>query len=103
MINVRKYRAMLGLTQDQLAQKLNCSRTNVVYLESDDCNSLSKENEQKLCEIFNCDIIDLYGLDNLKHIPQNDKQRINLIISIYKEIQSNESREKLVNIIRGYK
>lgn len=102
MINIKKYRAISGFTQEELAQQIGCSRTNIVYMESDECTSITKENEEKLCQLFNINLIQLYGNDNFKHFPYTDDEKIDLIMLLFKQIDNN-SKNKVIDIIRGYK
>lgn len=102
MINIKKYRAMSGYTQEELAQELGCSRTNIVYMESDECNSITRENEEKLCRLFNINLIQLYGNDNFKHFPYTNQEKIDMIMLLFKQID-NDSKNQVIDVIRGYK
>lgn len=102
MISIKKYRAICGYTQEDLAKLIGCSRTNVVYMESDECTSITKENEDKLCKLFNINLIQLYGNDNFKHFPDSDDEKVNTIMLLFRQID-NDSKARVIEMIRGYK
>ncbi len=77
MKNIRKYRAELGYTQKELAQKLEVSRQTVNCMENDPHYTVSKELMKKLTALFNCDIFDLCDIeDMLIYKPEGDSDAL---------------------------
>lgn len=71
-----KHRGKLGMTQKELADKLGISRMRVIQLESDECHQLSKTLEDKLCNLFNVNKLELLGIDNLRHVPETKEEAL---------------------------
>ena len=103
MVNIKKYRGYFNMSQDDLAKKLGITRSMVCYLESKEIKDLSNEYKEKLCEIFDCNVIDLYGLDNFKELPSNDSEILTIIKFLTPLIENVELREKIANgILKRY-
>ena len=62
---LRMYRETLGLTQLEMAKKLNISRQAYSHYENGD-NEPNIEILKKLCIIFNCSADDLLDIQNKK-------------------------------------
>lgn len=102
MVNIRKYRGLAGITQEELSQKVNLSRQFICFLESDECKKMTNETAEKISSVLNCEVIDLYGLDNLVIEPKNEKQAINLIKLIFSSyIKDEESKNQLIETLKG--
>lgn len=87
MKNLRKFRGEKGLSQSQLAEKVGVTRALIVYLEKDNTHSTSHETTLKICEVFETNPCDLYGLDNLRYYPENKEQMKNLIEALKEEYE----------------
>ena len=84
MENIKKFRGELGMTQKDLAERINVTRSLVISLEKDSCHSTSKKTTDKLCELFKVSPCKLYGVDNLKYKPES-KQDLEYLISVLTE------------------
>lgn len=84
MNNVKYYRGMIGMTQQELADKLGIVRTNVSMIENGQIGNVSFDTVEKLCELFGVTPIRLFGLEALKYAPQNDND-IDYLIGLLME------------------
>lgn len=82
MREVRKLRGYNSMTQIDLAKLLGVTRTTVAAIENPNTKKLSKNMTEKLCKIFNCSAVGLYGLDNLIEKPKDDDDRLLMINAI---------------------
>jgi transcriptional regulator with XRE-family HTH domain len=87
MNNIKKLRGREGLTQIDLANQINVTRALIVKLEKDTCHSTSQSTTEALCERFNVSPCELYGLDNLKYMPQSKEDCLNLINLLEEEMK----------------
>lgn len=87
MNNIKKLRGREGLTQIDLANQINVTRALIVKLEKDDCHSTSQSTTEALCKRFNVSPCELYGLDNLKHMPQSKEDCLYLINLLEEEMK----------------
>lgn len=93
---IRKLRGSIGLSQEDLADKIGVSRNTIAFIESDKCESISPIISTRLCDFFKVREIDLYIEDNLKLHPQTDMDRLNIIMNIF---DSAEDKKNLKNLI----
>jgi DNA-binding XRE family transcriptional regulator len=77
--NVRKLRGQAGLSQIELAKLIGVTRYTIIQLEaSDNEKVITKRLADKLCEVFNCSLIELYGM-SIFRIPletEEDKMKV---------------------------
>lgn len=100
MINIKKYRGLIGITQEELSQKVNLSRQFVCFLESDECKKMTYETASKISKVLNCSVLDLYGLDNLIIKPENDEESIKFIRLLVESLIKNEElKTKLTELL----
>lgn len=90
MLNIKKLRGKLGISQQELADKIGVSRTSVIWWESPECGSLTPRIQTIMCKIFDCNPIDLYGADNFKIKPQTNEERRRMIAYINEEMTDEE-------------
>lgn len=90
MLNIKKLRGTLGISQQDFADKIGVSRASVIWWESPECGSLTPRIQAVMCEIFNCSPIDLYGADNFKIKPKNNEERRRMIAYINEEMTDEE-------------
>ena len=93
---IRKLRGSIGLSQEDLADKIGVSRNTIAFIESDKCESISPIISTRLCDFFKVSEIDLYIEDILKLHPQTDMDRLNIIMNIF---DSAEDKKNLKNLI----
>lgn len=103
MDSIKKYRGQLGLTQEQLAKKIGVARILVTYWEKDNCQGLSLQNAQKLSKVFNCSLLQLYGINNFKKPPQDDNDRILLIKLLLKSMEDKKLKGDLLKCLQQKK
>ena len=97
--NLKMYRGKIGLSQKELAEKLELPRTTITKAENGD-SFLTKSTMEKVCEIFNCTPIDLLGEDCLRIAPKNDVERLKLINLLSKKIQDQNLKELFENLFK---
>lgn len=100
MNNIKKYRGMFDMTQEELAKAVGVTRTLVIYWENPEYHNLKLKQAKKIAKIFDCSVIDLYGLDNFKIVPKTDEERLKVIEMLYNEIESEETKEKLWDLLK---
>ena len=87
MKNIKLLRATRGMSQKDLAEQMGISRNSVINMEKDTQRSVTPKAAKKLCEIFGCSICQLYGLDNIRHLPETKEEAERLIRLIQKEYE----------------
>ena len=97
MNNIKKYRGMMNMTQKELADKFGVTRPMIAYWETPGYNAIKLSNAKKLSDIFDCSLIDLYGMDNFIVKPSNDNDKMKLMKMLYDSIESDKVKE----FIRG--
>lgn len=70
MNNITKYRGLAGLSQKNLAEELNISRTGLNLMENGKIWIINKKTLMEMCDILNVTPTKLLGLENLKYEPQ---------------------------------
>ena len=85
MKSLKKLRGKHGITQVELAEILNIKRPYVSLLESDEVTELSPALTQKVCDYFKIKPWELYGINNLKYIPETKEELDLFIETIIKE------------------
>lgn len=103
MDSIKKYRSQKGLSQKELAKKVGVARILITYWESDNCNGLSLSNAKKLSKIFDCSLFQLYGLNNFKIKPQNDKDKAWLIKLLFKTLKDEDIKGEVLEWLQQKK
>ena len=85
MYSIKKMRGIAGVTQQELANYLGCSKAYISYLESNKITTIPEEELKKIADLFGCTIIELYGIDILKYRPQTYLETKQLILNIIKD------------------
>ena len=77
--NIRNLRKEKGLTQIELANLVDVSRYTIIQLEAPNTQKvLTKRLANKMCEIFKCSKVELYGM-SIFRLPietEEDKQKV---------------------------
>ncbi len=73
MNNIKKYRALAGITQTDFAKQLGISRTGLGLIENGKVWIINKKTLTNICSILGVTQTQVLGLENLKYIPDNDK------------------------------
>ena len=83
--NIRKLRGQSGMSQVELAKMMGVNRATIINLESSQSDVvISAKNAKKLCEIFKCDLIDVYGM-SIFRIPLKEEEKQKVIEMLKKE------------------
>lgn len=85
MYSIKKMRGMAGITQQELANYLGCTKAYISYLESSNNKTVPSEELKKMADLFGCTVIELYGMDILKYRPQTYLETKQLILNIIKD------------------
>lgn len=80
--NLAKCRAMHGLTQEQLGNKLGLTRAAINFMEK---HKLSAKNAVKCAEALNVSPFYLLGIDVFKLVPKTETDK-EILISIIKDL-----------------
>ena len=98
MNRIKQLRKEFGFTQQDLASKLNCSKS-IIGLYENELRKPSMEILLKLSRIFACNIDYLLGVSSVRSIPDLD----DLDIAFSNGIKglNEENRETLKNIMKG--
>ena len=98
MNRIKQLRKESGFTQQDLASKLNCSKS-IIGLYENELRKPSMEILLKLSRIFDCNIDYLLGVSDVRSIPDLD----DLDIAFSNGIRglNEENRETLKNIMKG--
>lgn len=68
---VRKKREEMNMTQEELANKSNVSRTTISQIENNLLNNIESKTMFKLATALNCDIGDIFFKENVVFAQQN--------------------------------
>lgn len=64
-LRIKEYRARFDMTQEQLAEKVGCSRQYIISLEKGQTGgNVSSKLLLKIAQVFECKIDDLFFCDN---------------------------------------
>ena len=102
MKNIEKFRTLAGYTQAELGEKLGLSRVWISNLEKPDYFYINEEYIVKMCELFGCNRVELYGYDNFREKPQDDRQAMYLIKILSNFIEDSEAKEKFKKVLKEY-
>lgn len=97
MKNIKRLRAKMNISQEELAIKVGVTRTTLNTWENS-ASILSEKNEQKLLDIFGCSIYELYGMDEFKHYPKEPENKIGIILMLYNLLEK-EEKIKLIEML----
>ena len=100
MLNIKKYRGLAGISQQELGDRVGLTRQSICMIESSECNHITFENAKKISEVLNCSVFDLYGLDNLRYLPENDEQVSKLIKLIFTLFKDENNKKELINTLQ---
>lgn len=89
MENIKYYRKLKRISQKDLADKLGMTREYIVFLESNNCHSIGTKAAEKICNYFEIDVFDLFGIDIFKIIPKTKEQYEKVISFLEKEKEKN--------------
>lgn len=92
MKNIKKIRYQLGITQQQLADKLGFTKSHISFLEKNDTKTMSKDTAKRISEVLGCSVTYLYGMENFKYEPQTDEERLEIIEFLIDSLESEELR-----------
>lgn len=98
MKNIKRLRAKMNISQEDLAKKVGVSRTTLNTWENS-AAKLTEDNEQKLLDIFGCSIYELYGMDEFKHYPKEVENKIGIILMLY-NVLDQEDKEKVLSLLK---
>ncbi len=101
MYSIKKMRGMAGITQQQLANHLGCTKAYISYLESSKTKTVPPKELKKMADLFGCTVIELYGMDILKYRPQTYLETKQLILNIIKDsdLYNNEDKKNILKEI----
>lgn len=96
--NLKKIRQDNNLTQEELAKKINTSRSNIANYENDK-NMPSIDVLEKLSKVFNCSIDYLLGKSNVKNYDKDEQE---FRFAYHKEMEG-LTDEEIADALRFYK
>lgn len=88
MKNVKVLRGQLGMTQQELADKLGVTRVYVTMLEAETYGGVSEDLLNKMCEIFKVKKHELLGIHNLKYVPETTEELETFFETVRREYQN---------------
>ena len=71
---VRKKREEMNMTQEELANKSNVSRTTISQIENNLLNNIESKTMFKLATALNCDIGDIFFKENVVFAQQKEEK-----------------------------
>lgn len=98
MNRIKQLRKEFGFTQQELANKLKCSKS-IIGLYESELRKPSMEILLKLSSIFECNIDYLLGVSNVRSI--HDLNDLDIAFSSGIKGLNDENRETLKNIMKG--
>ena len=98
MNRIKQLRKEFGFTQQDLANKLNCSKS-IIGLYENELRKPSMEILLKLSRIFDCNIDYLLGVSDVRSIPDLDD--LDIAFFFFFKGLNEENRETLKNIMKG--
>lgn len=79
MNNLKKYRAVTGMTQKEFGDAVGVTRAAICEAEN---GKLGMTLAKKICDTFNIDIYDLLGGDILRLLPENKEQLSTILFNL---------------------
>ena len=94
-LKIKRLRVKQGLTQDQLAEKIQIATRTLCGIENGE-NFVKSDTLEKLCEVLNITCTEIFSIDHLK--PQEDLKN-----EIIKDINKIQNRDKIETIYKFIK
>lgn len=98
MKNIKLLRAKMNISQQELSDKVGVTRTTMNTWENS-LTTLGEKNEQKLLDIFNCNVYELYGMDEFKHYPKDAESKKGIIKMLF-NLLDKEEQEKVIVMLQ---
>ncbi len=99
---IKKYRAIKGLSQSELANAAGVSRTYLSYLEQNSAKrKLTAELAESIANVLECNIVDLFGDDVFYVVPKNDYEVVSLIKHLAKKISNENLKNTLLDLVKN--
>lgn len=102
MKNIKKFRTLKNIDQKDLAKLLGVSRTSLSYFE----NGVVQPREKtfkKMCDIFECTEIELYGTEVFRTKPKTEKDILDILKALSYLSPNAELQEAIKNLYLTYK
>lgn len=76
--NIKKLRGQSGMSQVELAKMMGVNRATIIKFENPKSKTvISLKNAKKLCKIFGCDLIDIYGMSIFRtRLNEEEKKKV---------------------------
>lgn len=98
MKNIKKFRLIKNIDQLEFAKLVGVSRTTMSYYENGVVNP-SENAIQKMCEIFGCSVIELYGVDNFIIKPQTTHDIVVMMKCLALLLNNGKIKEEINELI----
>lgn len=86
MKNLIFLRGKRGFTQQRLSEETNLSRSAIIKLESGKLKIGSEKNVDKICNVLECNPIELYTIDEIVNVKIVDDYTRKYIIKLLEEL-----------------
>lgn len=93
---IKHFRELQGLTQEQLAEKLDINCRSLSFIECG-TNFVTAETLEKICDILKVTPKQLFDFEYYTENPENTKQEINRLIE-----NNSEKISDVYNILKGF-
>lgn len=93
---IKYFRELQGLTQEQLAEKLDINCRSLSFIECG-TNFVTAETLEKICDILKVTPKQLFDFEYYTENPENTKQEINRLIE-----NNSEKISDVYNILKGF-
>ena len=100
-MNIKKMRALKGFNQQKVANYLGVSKAYISQVENDKNHDLPLKHAEKMAELFECSLVELYGIDILRVEPENDKEVILVLKSILDVYVDPLKRKEILEKVKG--
>lgn len=84
MNNIQKYRGVKGISQTELATKVNLTRGGLWFIESGKAKNVRSDKIEKISEILEVSPVKLLGMENFKFEPKTEED-IDFVINMLQE------------------
>lgn len=98
---IAERRKTIGLTQDELAKKLNITKSAVCKVEKGDDN-ITLDTIERYAAALKCKPADLMGWTSVENVTQVKDNQIARLISYFNQIQSESEKETVLKLLEGF-
>ena len=96
---IREKRRLLGLSQEDLAEKVGVSRETVGSWENAKCKEMKEENYEKLAQVFGVRAYEIRAGKEMPELPEDDRRRLDRAFKELCEVREQTDRAEDTGLV----